>query len=71
MSLNRPASLSETKLRWGQLPRIGDTGGVFVGPVVIAGIIMSSVVLNGMSTSPNPDRKGLAMTRAVVEIMPP
>ncbi len=44
-------------------------GGIFVGPVAIAGLIMSSVALNGMSTSTNQEGKGLAIAGAVIGLI--
>ena len=44
-------------------------GGIFFGPVAIAGLIMSSVALNGMSTSTNQEGKGLAIAGAVIGLI--
>ncbi len=44
-------------------------GGIFVGPVAIAGLIMSSLALNGMSTSTNQEGKGLAIAGAVIGLI--
>jgi hypothetical protein len=43
--------------------------GVFIGPVAIAGLVMSSVALNGMATSTNQEGKGLAITGAFIGLI--
>jgi hypothetical protein len=43
--------------------------GVFIGPVAIAGLVMSSVALNGMATSTNQEGKGLAIAGAIIGLV--